>query len=783
MSDLSQSELHLDSGAIISAIEGFLFNRQTGMGTSLSAFHQTTVGYASLLSEQELRSLYRSNWLIRRVVDIPAQDMTKHEPVVELPDDGDPASVDRVMELYRDADPTDSPFESSFTFDQVKRDALMWARLFGRAYIVLHLNNGEDPAKPLKRVTAFNGATVLDRLQLRAAAGELNYYNPEFYQLNHQWLDNNNRDRSFTSTIGQRIHRSRVLVYDGNRIHPWDVQVEGDGGHDSVIQNLYEIFVRHYQAREGVSEGLASYSLFVATINNLAEILIHPEGKEKLQNYLTTLNQQKSVYRTVVKDGAAGNADFVERTFTGVADNVLALANELTAATGLPHYKIWGSESNTNALSNGGAESRAYAETVASWQKSECEPNDRRFFKMLFSATAGDIPNFEIKYPSIYVPTPQEEAEIEERKAKTFEIYLANGVATPKQVRMAIATNQSLENILDVDEIESESDDVELQENSDDKYGHINFKPSSSVKAAFARAIRALENGDIKPGSGLESATVREARAIARGESVTPAKVRKAHAWFARNQRFKNFPKDKPAWAAWALWGYDTGKGWFNKLYLQMEAADRNDACNECESVNDAEFTDKELHEKATIWAKRTYNIWPSAYASAGVVNHYRKLYKEKHGTIQGAFRDDWLDIGLDGLVHIDDCNANQLRWMARRQDDLNQWFQERWVRISASGEILGECGDRGENEGKPKCLPLSRAQSMSKAERAAAVRRKRESDPNPNRKGGAVNVSTDEIEQVKIEGSTIVLSDLEYDGMSEVGSEDVLKMINGVLD
>ncbi len=76
--------------------------------------------------------------------------------------------------------------------------------------------------------------------------------------------------------------------------------------------------------------------------------------------------------------------------------------------------------------------------------------------------------------------------------------------------------------------------------------------------------------------------------------------------------------------------------------------------------------------------------------------------------------------------------------------EDLRQWFKEKWVRFDTKGKIKGECA-RGEGEGKPKCLPLAKAQAMSKEERAVSARRKREEDPNPKRKGKAKFVATEE--------------------------------------
>ena len=62
---------------------------------------------------------------------------------------------------------------------------------------------------------------------------------------------------------------------------------------------------------------------------------------------------------------------------------------------------------------------------------------------------------------------------------------------------------------------------------------------------------------------------------------------------------------------------------------------------------------------------------------------------------------------------------------------------------MDAKGNIIGSCGGRKKAEGKPRCLPKKKAQGMSKEARAKIVQRKRRKDPNPNRKGKPINVST----------------------------------------
>ena len=73
----------------------------------------------------------------------------------------------------------------------------------------------------------------------------------------------------------------------------------------------------------------------------------------------------------------------------------------------------------------------------------------------------------------------------------------------------------------------------------------------------------------------------------------------------------------------------------------------------------------------------------------------------------------------------------------------LQSWLDEEWVRMDAKGNIIGSCGGRKKEEGKPRCLHKKKAQGMSKEARAKIVRRKRRKDPNPNRKGKPINVST----------------------------------------
>jgi hypothetical protein len=106
--------------------------------------------------------------------------------------------------------------------------------------------------------------------------------------------------------------------------------------------------------------------------------------------------------------------------------------------------------------------------------------------------------------------------------------------------------------------------------------------------------------------------------------------------------------------------------------------------------------TNKVLYERVKAKIKNSYSTWPSAYASAALV----KAYKAAGG---------------------------KYRTMAR--GGLTKWFDEKWVDLSRPkpGGGYEPCGrDEAKGSDYPKCVPASKAASMSESERKSAIRRKR---------------------------------------------------------
>jgi hypothetical protein len=73
--------------------------------------------------------------------------------------------------------------------------------------------------------------------------------------------------------------------------------------------------------------------------------------------------------------------------------------------------------------------------------------------------------------------------------------------------------------------------------------------------------------------------------------------------------------------------------------------------------------------------------------------------------------------------------------------ESLDDWFEEDWVRINTAGKITGPCGTMKKGNKTTRCLPRAKANSLTKAERAATSKKKASSDKQfvPNTKKAKV--------------------------------------------
>jgi Family of unknown function (DUF5872) len=149
-----------------------------------------------------------------------------------------------------------------------------------------------------------------------------------------------------------------------------------------------------------------------------------------------------------------------------------------------------------------------------------------------------------------------------------------------------------------------------------------------------------------------------------------------------------------------------------------VEQGVAEEKCPHCAGPMFSELLMTEKKDACYYKVKSRYKVWPSAYASGALVKCRKR----------GAA--NW-------------GNKSESAELDQLEENLHKWFKEKWVRFGPDGKIRGDCARGDDSEGKPKCLPQSKAHALGKKGRASAGARKRRQDPNPERSGKAINVAT----------------------------------------
>lgn len=141
--------------------------------------------------------------------------------------------------------------------------------------------------------------------------------------------------------------------------------------------------------------------------------------------------------------------------------------------------------------------------------------------------------------------------------------------------------------------------------------------------------------------------------------------------------------------------------------------------CHKCGSDNEPSMLqeknkakDSDLWNQCVAWAKRTYDVWPSAYACGAAA----KRYKRKGGKWKKT----------NEVFSFTEFNENH--------GGLDKWFKEKWVDISKTNADGSHppCGrEDADKGGYPKCRKVKVASKMSDKEKKNSVQRKRRVEKN----------------------------------------------------
>jgi len=112
------------------------------------------------------------------------------------------------------------------------------------------------------------------------------------------------------------------------------------------------------------------------------------------------------------------------------------------------------------------------------------------------------------------------------------------------------------------------------------------------------------------------------------------------------------------------------------------------------------------------------------------LINILNEILAEKKLCKKGrAYYDRRIAVGEKPSAYLSGRAVKVCKGLMEEDDldeSLRDWFKkEDWVRIDTQGNITGPCGTMKKGQATTRCLPRAKANSLTKAERAATSRKK----------------------------------------------------------
>lgn len=406
-------------------------------------------------NEVELNAMYRTDWLSGKVVDIIPNDMTRKWR--SFTGDLEP----KIVKMLEDE-------ESRLLLRSAFNEAHKWARLYGTAFIIMSVDDGNTPDRPLNIDAVKKGGLkhikVVDRQRMDKddvipIADPFNpaFGLPEFYRL---------RETSI------KIHHTRVIRFDGVKI-PWEEFRRNNYNSDSVLDRLYEAITNLNTSTDSSASMIYETNVDIIKVEGLMSYLQTAQGEDLLRKRFALASMLKSFNNMLLMDN---KEEYQNKTnsFASLPDLIDRFAQIVTAGADVPATRLLGSSaSGLNATGEG--DLKNYYDKISADQITEYKPR-LDIFDIIMAKSLGlsDEADLSYEFNSLFQMTPKEQAEVDFNNAQRDQIYLLNDVVDELTVAKELKQNGTYTNITDeyikelIDQDDDDDDDDDLITNSDD---------------------------------------------------------------------------------------------------------------------------------------------------------------------------------------------------------------------------------------------------------------------------------------------------------------------------
>lgn len=392
-----------------------------------------------------LNSMYRNDWIARRIIDTIPEDMTKNW--YEIKSQIDPDATDALRAVERRTN--------------VKKrilDGLRWGRLFGGAAGIIVIEGQEDMLEEpldLRYILPgqFKGIIIADRwsgvypsTELVQDLSDPDFGLPEYYFFS--MTETNIAD-------GIRVHHSRVLRFIGREL-PMIEQMSETYWGMSEIEHVYTELNKRNTTSENIAQLIFRANICTYKMSDLGQTLMTTDPNSQRELY-QTLTMQNFLLSNMGMNVMDSTDDFQTSSysFAGVADVYELFMLDVSGASEYPVTKLFG-RSPAGMNSTGESDLRNYYDKVRQEQESKLRPILDKLLPVLCMSTWGAIPDdLDYEFCPIRDTSDEERANLIQQAAGAITTVYQSGIISQKtalkELRKSGATYGMWENITDED--------------------------------------------------------------------------------------------------------------------------------------------------------------------------------------------------------------------------------------------------------------------------------------------------------------------------------------------
>jgi uncharacterized protein len=395
-----------------------LVNLMTGQGTTNDArtysFH-----VLNRVTPQQIEASYRSSWLMRNAVDIPAYDMTRAWRDWQAK----PAQIEAI-----------EAEERRLQVREKVRRALILGRLGGGALV---MGVGSSPTAPLGSVAtgALAYLHVMSRHQLTSGPIIRDPYSPLFGEPEYFEIRG--------GALNAKIHPSRVIAFKGRQVPEiGDAHTDDWYWGDPEAQAIQDAVDHAEAAQAGFASLISKARLDIIKMPGLMANAATAEYEQRFMERMRLAGLGSSTHQALVIDG---EEDWQQRqvNWGGMPEIIRTYLSIVAGATGIPATRLLGkSPDGMNATGEG--DERNYHAMVSGRQENELRPLLERLDAVMLASLGITDTDVGFAFAPLSVLSEKERADIGKIKAETTQIYANSGLLPDRAMSKAVQ-NQLIE--------------------------------------------------------------------------------------------------------------------------------------------------------------------------------------------------------------------------------------------------------------------------------------------------------------------------------------------------